>query len=417
VTEQPSVISGALKQPFAEQVAFFRGKLGNLVPTTAWDDLQGAAHDTGFMVAGAAKVDLLTDLAAAVDRSIAEGTSLEAFRKDFMAIANRNGWSGYTGDDSPARRAWRTRTIYATNASTSYAAGRYAQLIAGEFPFFVYKHNDSVTYPRPLHVAWDGITLPREHPFWLTHTPVNDWGCHCYLVGARSARGASRLGGDPEKQLPEGWDAIDPKTGTHPGIGKGWDYAPGASVASEVSQMAAKTRHWDYQLAKAYMQECPNRDALARAYRQLPSLADDCRRYADRIINQRTHLEIQPSRTLGLLTTEDAQRMAELKGGLDVAGYDYALDPSTVRHVKSSHGDATGEAARGQRAVVAEDYAQLPLMLNGPDGVEDGGLSNVGHPIVRVTRVIGSERFAAAFEIRKGRRMLALQSMWINQIP
>lgn len=29
----------ALKRPFAEQVAFFRGKLGNLVPTAKWDEL------------------------------------------------------------------------------------------------------------------------------------------------------------------------------------------------------------------------------------------------------------------------------------------------------------------------------------------------------------------------------------------
>ena len=188
------------KQPFAEQVAFFRGKLADLVPTAHWDDLQGAAHDHSFMVAGAAKADLLTDLAAAVDRSLSEGQSLEAFRKDFLKTINQRGWSGFTGDDSPARRAWRTRIIYTTNASTSYHAGRFAQLQAGGFAFWVYHHNDSVTHPRPLHVSWNGITLPPGHPFWRTHYTPNGWGCRCFVTGSRQA--------GTDVPLPEGWDSI-----------------------------------------------------------------------------------------------------------------------------------------------------------------------------------------------------------------
>ena len=60
--DHPSRISGALGRPFTEQVAFFRNKMGNRVPTQAWDDLTGAEHDRAFMVAGAVKADLLSDL-------------------------------------------------------------------------------------------------------------------------------------------------------------------------------------------------------------------------------------------------------------------------------------------------------------------------------------------------------------------
>ena len=56
----------ALRRPFAEQVAFFRGKLGNLVPTATWRDLWKSQHDRAFMVAGAAKADLLADLESAL---------------------------------------------------------------------------------------------------------------------------------------------------------------------------------------------------------------------------------------------------------------------------------------------------------------------------------------------------------------
>lgn len=174
MTEQPSVLSGALKKPFKEQVAFFRGKLGNLVPTRHWNDIQKAAHDKAFMVAGATKADLLTDLAAATDRAISEGKTLEAFRKDFMATIEKNGWRGFTGDESAAKRAWRTRIIYTTNCSTSYAGGRHAQL--QHLSTWVYRHCDGEMHPRPQHLAWDGLTLPQNDPFWDSHYPPNGWG-------------------------------------------------------------------------------------------------------------------------------------------------------------------------------------------------------------------------------------------------
>ncbi len=279
-------MSGVFKRPFVEQIAYFRGKLGKLVPTAKWDDIIHAAHDHAFMVAGAAKADLLSDLAAAVDRSVSAGKSLEAFRKDFMATTQRNGWSGFTGDESAARRAWRTRIIYTTNCRTSYNAGRDAQIKAGGFTIKVYHHNDSVAHPRPQHLAWDGLSLPVNDPFWAMHSPQNGWGCQCYVSGARSEAGARRLGGDPAKQRPKNWDTIDPKTGEPVGIDKGWGYTPGASVADEVRKMAAKTEGWDNRLTKGFLTNAPKglRPDLAKAYLALPSVADDMRRYAQKLL-------------------------------------------------------------------------------------------------------------------------------------
>jgi hypothetical protein len=282
--EQPSIATAVFRRPFAEQVAFFRGKLGNLVPTARWDDLRRSAHDRGFMVAGAAKADLLSDLAAAVDRAVSEGKSIGAFRDDFRAIVERNGWQGWTGEGTAAGEAWRTRVIYQTNCSTSYAAGRLAQLREGGFELWIYKHADGVKNPRPQHLAWNGLTLPRDHPFWIEHYPPNGWGCGCYVVGARSKAGAARLGGDVDKVLPGNWDAIDPKTGTPAGIDRGWDYAPGDTVSQTVSQTAAKAATWEPGLAAAYIESAPEtvRAQLARSYRALRSVADDARRAQSR---------------------------------------------------------------------------------------------------------------------------------------
>ena len=224
------------RRPFDEQVAFFRGKLGNLVPTSRWDDLRREQHDRAFMVAGAAKADLLTDLAEAVDRAIADGESLEQFRARFFEIVQRHGWGDYTGSATAAGRAWRTRVIYRTNAATSYAAGRLAQL--REFPLWVYKHGGSED-PRPQHLAWDGLTLPSDHPFWETHSPPNGWGCSCFLIGATTEEGARALGGSPGRELPGGWNDRDSK-GRLPGIDQGWDYQPGGTVADIVAALSGK---------------------------------------------------------------------------------------------------------------------------------------------------------------------------------
>jgi len=411
----PSVFTGVFNAPFAEQVAFFRGKLGNLVPTARWDDISKSAHDRGFMVAGAVKADLLADLAAAVDRAISEGKSIDVFRKDFRAIVKKHGWHDWTGEGSAKGVAWRTRIIYNTNAITSYSAGRLAQLREGNFAFMVYRHNDTVTYPRPLHQAWNGLVLASDAPWWKTHYPPNGWGCRCYVVGARSKDAARRLGGDPDKKPDAAWNKKDAKTGAPVGIDKGWDYAPGdSSVSDTVQQMAKKTQQWEYTLAKAFMQGVPAsvRDDLARAYRDLPSVADDLRRYAQAALAGR---DTAPYRTIGLLTAADVAFVSTLNDAVATAGFDYAIDSYAVRHVFDKHGTETTEVSRGQRAVTSADYAKLPVLLNGYDEVVYAGHSDVGHPIFRFSKQIGDETFIAAFEVRKKRRMMALQSFWIRR--
>lgn len=232
-------LSGTFRRPFPEQVAAFRARLGDLVPTRVWTDLENQMHDRAFMVAGAMKADLLADLAGAVDRVIAEGIGLEEFKKDFLGIAQRHGWSGWTGQGTKAGEHWRARVIYRTNMRTTYAAGRMAQLRAEGFRYWIYRHGGSL-HPREAHLGWDGLILPADHPFWATHAPPNGWGCSCYILGANSMAQARRLGGDPTKVLPEDWSAPDPRTGAPDGIDKGWDYAPGASVSDLVSALSRR---------------------------------------------------------------------------------------------------------------------------------------------------------------------------------
>ncbi|TNJ40486.1 phage minor head protein [Phaeobacter sp. B1627] len=232
-------LAATFRKPFPEQVATFRLRLGDLVPTARWDDITRSAHDRAFMVAGATKADLLSDLGGAVEKAIADGTGFEAFQRDFREIVERHGWHGWTGEGTPGGEAWRMRVIYRTNMRVSYQAGRFAQLREGGFKYWVYRHGGSHD-PRPEHLALDGLILPADHPFWMVWFPPNGWGCSCRVFGARSMQAAIRRGGNPAVALPTGWNARDPRSGTPKGIDKGWDYAPGASAADTILALRDK---------------------------------------------------------------------------------------------------------------------------------------------------------------------------------
>jgi len=224
--------------PFQEQIDYLLQKLR--VPTERWDDIQRSAHDRAFMVAGAAKADLLKDLHDAVVQRATDGKGLKAFQKDFKAIVAKHGWTGWTGEGSKEGVAWRTKVIYQTNMAQSYAAGRYRQMTDPEYvrlrPYWRYIHREGVRHPRPQHLAWHGLTLPHDHPFFKTHFAPNGWGCGCRIVPVSKAEGErSRDAGLGEP--PDGWDVIDPNTGAPVGIDKGFDYAPGAGVKRPLQEL------------------------------------------------------------------------------------------------------------------------------------------------------------------------------------
>lgn len=158
--------------PFQEAIEFLKKKLN--VPTQHWDDLWRGMHSRGFMVAGAMLEDMVKDFHDAIDRAIAEGTTITDFRAVFDDVVARTGWQ-YHG-----ARGWRTALIFNTNLQVAYSAGHYRQQthpdVLAARPYWMYRHGDSVN-PRPEHLAWDGLILPADDPWWDDHYPPNGWGC------------------------------------------------------------------------------------------------------------------------------------------------------------------------------------------------------------------------------------------------
>jgi len=220
--------------PFEEAIKYFRQKLN--VPTERWADVWGKAHDRAFMVAGAMKNDVLNDFRMAVDEAIANGRSIGWFKREFNNIVARHGWS-HTGNAN-----WRARVIYDTNIRQSYNAGRYEQL--QNFPYWEYRHGDSIV-PRPLHLSWDRLVLPKDDPWWTKHFPTNGYGCKCKVYG-RSENEMQRRGLTPGNAPNDGYyDWTDTTTGEvfemPRGIDPGFDYAPGSGVeARSLAQVARR---------------------------------------------------------------------------------------------------------------------------------------------------------------------------------
>lgn len=392
MSAKPPPSEVGLGTPFAGQIAHLRRKLN--LPTEWWDDIQRGAHDRAFIVAGAAKADLLQDLHTAVERAVA-GDGLAAFRKNFKVLVHKHGWTGWTGEGSAAGEAWRTRVIYQTNMATSYAAGRWRQLTDPGFvklmPYWRYRHADGVLHPRPQHLAWHGLTLPHDHPFWKTHFAPNGWGCSCKVFAV-----AAPEPGAPTVP-PAGWDKINLATGAPVGIDKGFDYAPGANADTPLRQMV-QDKLITYPPAIA--------TALSRDVTRYINATERASDFARRVLADPAAQE-----ALWLGFVENDRAVGALLGQ-EVKGHLLLLPADAPRHVVKHHEHDGGT----QRPAGPDDYDRLAEVLNAADSLRAGAPSRNGNPTLVASKKFGAEVLRAVFELLPGKhnRALALQSLVVK---
>ena len=221
--------------PFTKAIEYFRQKVN--LPTERWTDIERGMHSRAFVAAGAQKSDLLIDLRASVDKAISQGTTLQTFRNEFDETVKKHGWN-YKGSFG-----WRSKVIYETNLSVAYSAARDAQMrdpdVLKAFPYWRYRHDPARKEPRPEHVAWDNLTLRANDPWWDTHDPPKEYGCHCWKeVVSQEEFDAGTTGDTPtlKTQAPDDgtYEWTNPSTSqtrTIPnGVGPGWDYSPGKTA-------------------------------------------------------------------------------------------------------------------------------------------------------------------------------------------
>lgn len=213
--------------PFDEAIRFLRDKLN--VGTDTWRDLSAEAYATSFSVAGVRNMEALQAIRTAVDQALAQGSTLDEFRRELRGIMSR------TGLELRGQFGWRSRVIFETNLRTAYAAGKWAQIqrLKEGRPYLRYVAVlDNRT--RPAHRAWHGTVLAVDHPFWDTHYPPNGWGCRC-TVQSLSQRDLGRFGysvTDPAPPSGAAPRSIRTRDGNRivelpPGIDEGWAHNVG----------------------------------------------------------------------------------------------------------------------------------------------------------------------------------------------
>ncbi len=231
-----------------DAIAFFRGK--GLLESFAWQDVWQEEHARAFTVAKAMRRDILQDIYEAVDRALADGTTVEQFKKELMPILQAKGWWGrqeaadpLTGEIRNVQlgSSRRLDTIFDVNLRSAYQAGKWERIerTKAALPFLRYvavggSLGDGRT--RPEHRAWHGTTLPVDDPWWNTHAPPCGWKCRCDLqqltvgqLGRLKSRGDVTINETPTRFPPRRW--VNPRTGEvaviETGIDPGFAYNVG----------------------------------------------------------------------------------------------------------------------------------------------------------------------------------------------
>lgn len=388
---------GKFNKPFQEQVDFFRSKLN--LPTERWDDIVKSAHDRGFMVAGAAKADLLNDLRDAVDKAIVNGESIQSFRSRFDDIVKKHGWEGWTGSGSKKGRDWRTRVIYQTNLSTSYAAGRYKQLndpdLAAVRPYWQYIHNDTVQHPRPLHVSWSGMVLHKDDPWWQTHYPPNGWGCRCRVKAVRKSeyKGAKA----PDDGTYTHIDSAGVRHTVPNGIDYGFDYQPGARTDTKLREFVQE---------KLIKRPDGISKFLSRDINRYINATADIAGFAKRSLAEK---DLNENLWLGFVDNPVSIKQAIDE---DLTGYMVLLPSHAVRHVERSRAFDGG----GQRPAEPDDFADIMDIFTHGE-LSASKQSGKGHQTIKVLgKTSKNEAARLVFEIMTGKknRAITLKSMVIK---
>jgi hypothetical protein len=380
------IVKAAIGLKPREAIDFLREKTA--VTSEHWTDVWKQAHARSFMVAGAATQALVDDFHQAVIRAIDEGRTLRDFRRDFDSIVEKHGWvhNGTAG--------WRANIIYETNLSMAYAAGRYAQMTQpaslAVFPYWQYVHSGS-RHPRVQHLAWNGLTLRADDPWWDSHYPPNGWHCGC-RVRPLMRRDLERLGKDAPDTAPP--IETRPWTNRHTGevhqvpigIDPGFDYNVGKAWLGPVPGDAAELRGGDgWKPVKAPPPE-PAAKPVLHPPTPSPIAVPPAASFGDWV--QRVVDTGRPGGTgwsVGIIPDAIARDMLD-----EDAPRDITLSSAALRHM------LRGSKVKDKRALSVADVLAIPERLAQPMAIlldtQDGKLlfvfASLNDPDQRLAKVV-----------------------------
>ncbi len=173
----------------AEAIVYFQQK--GLQTSFAWEDVSAEMHKTAFTVAKVMQMDIVDDFQKAVEQALAEGKSLEEFRKEIEPTLVQKGWWGkkdmedpHTGEIREVQLGspHRLKIIYNTNLANAHSEGQWARIQDRKesHPYLEYDANNS-EHSRIEHSAWDGLVFRVDDPWVIRHFPKKEFECKCRM--------------------------------------------------------------------------------------------------------------------------------------------------------------------------------------------------------------------------------------------
>lgn len=382
-----------------EAIAFFRQK-GYRIGFDHRDVWQ-QEHQAAFTVAKAMQVDLLAEIRLQVDAAISNGITLATFNKELIPRLQARGWWGRQEMTDPADgivknvqlgSPRRLETIFDTNLATAYSEGQWERIQRNQqlFPFLEYVRSASVN-PRDTHLAYVGLVLRADDPFWQSHLPVKEYGCKCTVI-QHSQRMLDREGLKVGTAPPEVMRSlVNKRTGevqqVPVGVDPAFNYPPGGRRANLEKMLA------DKQAAFA--------------------AGEQSRRAAHSMMNEPSkhqvhRMPIAPSVPGRVLATT----------GLDIAGFLSTFDSSGVGHIVKTHGSESAETAKAQVPVTLDDFRHEPLIVDAADSIAlSQKKTATGLDAVIFTKQIEGQTFVLVKEVRVGRKHLATKTLYKKPRP
>ncbi len=340
--------------------------------TWDWHEMLEDAHVKSYTVAKATKMEVLETLRVAVEDAVQNGVSERDFIKNLTPTLQQLGWWGKTvttdGSTVQLGSPHRLKTIYRTNKTVAYHAGRYARQMENidEQPYWQYVAiNDART--RASHLALHGKVYRADDPIWETLYPPNDWGCRC-RVRALSEFKVQREG-----------LKIDSSSGQLKAVEAvaGVKSETGEEVRVEVTQVTTdkgtmKTgASWNYNVGRAAygtdvnvirkLQQVQNRELRQQTIQAINHNRERHKRFADwvgKMLSKNKHDNHYMS--VGIISTDIAEKVAQLSKNAKQTEQVLVMTERNFTHANSPKHRNKGVA------LSAQEFASLPQIISDP---------------------------------------------------
>lgn len=167
-------------QPHTEAVDFLQGK--PVVTRRVFDEMLPELRGRVFTITGIECANTLQRARDAI-AGLPEGRTWAEAKEDLLAEISPFFSTEPTGEDGtgPSAAERRAELLLRTQGFQAFNAANWRAAQEDEDTTHLQYLATEDGHARETHLALNGLILPKDDPFWATHTPPWEWGCRCRI--------------------------------------------------------------------------------------------------------------------------------------------------------------------------------------------------------------------------------------------